>query len=96
MKNQQTSFSVRVSKGDFLFKALKAYTHYSKLSKEYSTYADKCIDDRELKNIYREFSSKSSDLSKRVMNIINMVNISSDEFVTVTEDIYNLIYKYES
>lgn len=92
MNNQQSLFSVRVSKAHFVLKALKAYTHYSKLSKEYSNYADKCIDDRELKNIYREFSSKSSDLSARVKNIINMVNISSDEFVDVTED----IYKYDS
>ena len=97
MNNQQTlPFSVRVSKADFVLKALKAYTYYSKLSKEYSTYADKCIDDRELKNIYREFSSKAFDLSERVKNIIGMVNISSDEFVDVTEDIYKLIYKYES
>ena len=61
MNNQHslpTQFSVRVSKEIFLFKALKAYTHYSKLSKQYSTDADKCIDDRELKNIYREFSLK--------------------------------------
>ena len=96
MNNQQASFSVRVSKEDFLIKALKAYTHYSKLSKEYSTDADKCIDDRELKNIYREFSSKSFDLSARVKNIISMVNTSSDEFVDVTEDIYKLIYKWDS
>ena len=99
MNNQQTpppQFSVRVSKVDFVLKALKAYTHYSKLSKEYSTYADKCIDDRELKNIYREFSSKSSDISERVKNIISMVNVSSDEFVNVTEDIYKLIYKCDS
>ena len=97
MNNQQTlPFSVRVSKADFVLKALKAYTHYSKLSKEYSNYADKCIDDRELKNIYREFSSKSSDLSERVKNIISMVNTSSDEFVDVTEDIYKLIYKCDS
>ena len=93
MNNQQVSFSVRVSKEDFLVNALKAYTHYSKLSKQYSTEHDKCIGDRELKSIYREFSSKSSDLSERVKNIINMVNISSDEFVDVTEDIYKLIYK---
>ena len=97
MNNQQTlPFSVRVSKVDFVLKALKAYPHYSKLSKEYSTCADKCIDDRELKNIYREFSSKAFDLSERVKNIIGMVNISSDEFVDVTEDIYKLIYKYDS
>ena len=55
MNNQQTTFSVRVSRVDFVLKALKAYTHYAKLSKEYSTDADKCIDDRELKNIYRVF-----------------------------------------
>ena len=96
MNNPQTQFSVRVSKGDFLVKAIRAYTHYSKLSKEFSTDADKCIDDRELKNIYREFSSKSFDLSERVKNITSMVNISSDEFVDVTEDIYKLIYKYDS
>ena len=97
MNNQQTlPFSVRVSKEDFLTKAKEAYTHYSKLSKEYSTDADKCIYDRELKNIYREFSSKAFDLSKRVKNIIGMVNISSDEFVDVTEDIYKLIYKCDS
>ena len=97
MNNQQTlPFSVRVSEVDFVLKALKAYTHYSKLSKQYSTDADKCIDDRGLKSIYREFSSKYSDLSARVMNIISMVNISSDEFVDVTEDIYKLIYKYDS
>ena len=94
--NNQQAFSVRVNKEDFLVKALKAYTHYSKLSKEYSTDADKCIDDRELKNIYREFSSKAFDLSARVKNIISMVNMSSDEFVGVTEDIYTLIYKCES
>ena len=88
MNNQQTLFSVRVSKEDFLIKALKACTHYSKLSKQYSTDADKCNDDREIKNIYREFSSKAFDLSARVMNIISMVTISSDEFVEVTEDIY--------
>ena len=97
MNNQQTlPFSVRVSKVDFVLKALKAYTHYSKLSKQYSTDADKCVDDRELKNIYREFSSKAFDLSERAKNIISMVNISSDEFVDVTEDIYKLIYKYDS
>ena len=91
--NNQQAFSVRVSKEIFLVKAIKSHTHYSKLSKQYSTDADKCIDDRELKNIYREFSSKAFDLSARTMNIISMVNISSDEFVTVTEDIYKLIYK---
>ena len=97
MNNQQTlPFSVRVNKIDFVLKAIDAYVYYSKLSKEYSTDADKCIDDRELKNIYREFSSKAFDLSERVKNIISMVNISSDEFVTVTEDIYKLIYKYDS
>ena len=99
MNNQHslpTQFSVRVSKVDFVLKALKAYTYYSKLSKEYSTDADKCIDDRELKNIYREFSSKAFDLSARVKNIISMVNTSSDEFVDVTEDVYKLIYKYNS
>ena len=96
MNNQQALFSVKVGKEDFLVKAKEAYTHYSKLSKEYSTDADKCIDDRELKNIYREFSSKSSDLSARVMNIINMVNTSSDEFVDVPEDIYKLIYNCDS
>ena len=97
MNNQQTPpFSVRVSKADFVLKALKAYTHYSKLSKKFSTDADKCIGDRELKNIYRGFSSKAFDLSERVKNIIGMVNISSDEFVDVTEDIYKLIYKYKS
>ena len=97
MNNQQTlPFSVRVSKVDFVLKALKAYTYYSKLSKEYSTDADKYIDDRELKDIYREFSSKAFDLSARVMNIISMVNISSDEFVDVTEDTYKLIYKYDT
>ena len=97
MNNQQTlPFSVRVSKVDFVLKALEAYTYYSKLSKEFSTDADKYIDDRELKNIYREFSSKYSDLSARVKNIISMVNISSDEFVDVTEDIYKLIYKCDS
>ena len=96
MNNQQTQFSVRVSKVDFVLKALKAYTYYSKLSKEFSTDADNCIGDRELKNIYREFSSKAFGLSARVMNIISMVNISSDEFVDVTEDIYKLIYKYDS
>ena len=97
MNNQQTlPFSVRVSKADFVLKALEAYTYYSKLSKEYSTDADKCVDDRKLKNIYREFSSKAFDLSARVKNIISMVNVSSDEFVDVTEDIYKLIYKCES
>ena len=94
--NNQQAFSVRVGRIEFVLKALKAYTHYSKLSKEYSTDADKCIDDRDLKNIYREFSSKAFDLSARVKNIISMVNISSDEFVDVTEDVYKLIYKYDS
>ena len=89
MNNQQTlPFSVRVSKADFALKALKAYTHYSKLSKQYSTEHGKYIDDKELKDIYREFSSKAFDLSARVKNVISMVNISSDEFVDVTEDIY--------
>ena len=97
MNNHQTlPFSVRVSKAAFALKALKAYTHYSKVSKEYSTDADKYIDDRELKDVYREYSLKTFDLSARVMNIISMVNISSDEFVDVTEDIYKLIYKYDS
>lgn len=31
--------------------------------------------------------------TERLKTIINMVNLSSDEFVTVTEDIYKLIYK---
>ena len=31
--------------------------------------------------------------TERLKTIINMVNISTDEFVTVTEDIYKLIYK---
>ena len=97
MNNQQTlPFSVRVSKADFVLKALKAYPHYSKLSKQYSTEHGKYIDDRELKDIYREFSSKTFDLSARVKNIISMVNISSDEFVDITEDVYELIYKYDS
>ena len=32
MNNQQTQFSVRVSKGDFLVKAIKAYHYYAKSS----------------------------------------------------------------
>ena len=72
MNNQQTlPFSVRVNKEDFSTKAIKAYHHYSKLSKQY-------LEDKEH--------------SERIMNIINMVSISSDEFVDVTEDIYKLIY----
>lgn len=71
MNNQQTQFSVRVSKKDFLFKSLKAYAYYAK-------------------------SISSVHNTKRLKTIISMVNISPDEFVNVTEDIYKLIYKCDS
>lgn len=71
MNNQQTQFSVRVSKGDFLVKSLKAYAYYAK-------------------------SISPTHNTERLKTIINMVNISTDEFVTVTEDIYKLIYKCDS
>ena len=69
MNNQQTQFSVRVSKEDFLAKVMKAYPYYAK--------------------------SYPHD-TKRLKTIIDMVNISTDEFVDVTEDIYKLIYKCDS
>ena len=96
MNNQQTQFSVRVSRVDFVIESLKAHTHYSKLYKQYSTEADECLDDSGLKDIYREFPLKAFDLSERVKTIISMVSTSPDEFVTVTEDIYKLIYKCDS
>lgn len=96
MNNQQTPFSVRVSRVDFVTEALKAYTHYSKLDKQYSIDADECVNDSGLKDTYRDFSSKAFELSERVKTIISMVSDSPDEFVNVTEDIYKMIYKCDS
>ena len=69
MNTQQTHFSVRVNKKDFLAKVMKSYPYYAK---------------------------SSIHNANRLKTIINMVHISSDEFVTVTEDIYKLIYKFDS
>ena len=96
MNNQQTIFSVRVSKVDFVLKALKAYTYYSKLSKESLEESNAYNRGEDLCGIYTEYYLNYKELSERVKNIISMVNISSDEFVDVTEDIYKLIYKYDS
>ena len=97
MNNQKTlPFSVRVSKVDFVLKALKAYTHYSKLSKQILEEYNACDTEGSLRRIYTGYYLDYKELSKRVTNIISMVNISSDEFVDVTEDIYKLIYKYDS
>lgn len=96
MNNQQTlqtQFSVRVNKEDFLIKAKEAYEDYSKLSKEHLEESIVHYEDRDLWSIYTGHYLNFERLSKRAMNIINMVNLSSDEFVTVTEDIYKLIYK---
>ena len=96
MNNQQTQFSVRVSKVDFVLKALKAYTYYSKLSKQSLEKSITCNTTGELSFKYTENYLNYKRLSKRVTTIINMVNTSSDEFVDVTEDIYKLIYKCDS
>lgn len=96
MNNQQTLFSVRVSKGDFLAKAKEAYEDYSELSEQYHKEYKIHFDDRDLRIIYTGHYLNASELSERVKTIISMVSHSSDEFVTVTEDIYKLIYKYAS
>ena len=96
MNNQQIQFSVRVTKGDFLAKAKEAYEDYSELSEQYHKEYKTHFDDRDLRIIYTEHYLNASELFKRVKNIISMVNISSDEFVDVTEDIYKLIYKCDS
>ena len=41
-------------------------------------------------------SASPTHNTERLKTIINMVNLSSDEFVTVTEDVYKLIYKFDS
>lgn len=95
MNNQQTQFSVRVSKVEFSLKALKAYTYYSKLYKQYSDEAEKCTDiNSRCLNIDVMLKLESS--INRLKTLISMVSHSSDEFVNVTEDIYNLIYKCDS
>ena len=96
MNNQQTLFSVRVGRVGFALKALKAYTCYSKLSKERLEESNVCDRGGDLWRIYTEYYLNYKELSERVTNIISMVNISSDEFVAVTEDIYKLIYKCDS
>lgn len=96
MNNQQTQFFVRVGRVEFTLKALKAYTYYSKVSKEYLEESNVHYEDRDLWSIYTGHYLNYERLSKRVMGIISMVNLSSDEFVDVTEDIYKLIYKYDS
>ena len=94
MNNQQTPpFSVRVSKEDFLTKAKEAYEQCSKLSKQSLEKSITCNTTGELSFKYTESYLNYKRLSKRVKNIISMVNISSDEFVDVTEDIYKLIYE---
>lgn len=96
MNNQQTQFSVRVSKVEFVLKALKAYTYYSKVSKQSLEESNAHNRGEDLWRIYTGHYLNYKELSERAMNIISMVNISSDEFVDVTEDIYKLIYKYDS
>ena len=96
MNNQQTQFSVRVSKVEFVLKALKAYTYYSKLSKQSLEESNACDTEGNLWRVYTGYYLNYKTLSKRVMNIISMVNTSSDEFVDVTEDIYKLIYNFNS
>lgn len=96
MNNQQTQFSVRVSKVDFLVKAKEAYEQYYKLSLQHFVKAKTISNNNPLIPTQLEHSSKYFGLSVRVMNITDMVNIFSDEFVDVTDDIYTLIYKYDS
>lgn len=97
MNNQQTlPFSVRVSKEDFLIKAKEAYEQYYKVSLQHFVKAKTLSNNNPLVSTQLEQSSKYFELSVRVMNITDMVNIFSDEFVDVTEDIYKLIYKCDS
>ena len=96
MNNQQTlPFSVRVSKADFVLKALKACTYYSKLYEQYSDEVGKCTDiNSRCLNIGVMLNLESS--INRLKTLISMVSDSPDEFVDVTEDIYKLIYKCDS
>jgi len=96
MNNQQTPFSVRVSRVDFAIEAIKALTHYSKLSEQYHKEYKTHFEDRDLRIIYTEHYLNASELSERVKTIISIVSTSPDEFVNVTEDIYKLIYKCDS
>lgn len=96
MNNHQTQFSVIVGKEDFVLKAKEAYEYYCKLHNRYLELSNTYYKDRDLYNTYTGYYLNFERLSKRAMNIINMVNLSSDEFVYVTEDVYKLIYKYDS
>jgi len=98
MNNQQTpplQFSVRVGRKEFALKAFKAYTYYSKLYEQYSDEVEKCTDiNSRCLNIGIMLNLESS--INRLKTLISMVSDSPDEFVTVTEDIYKLIYKCDS
>lgn len=116
MNNQQTQFSVRVRKEDFLVKAKDAYDCYSRISdvKDKYQYFRLCIElevlEKSLVNFYEGVKKPeildeirktrlrimSYEKSQDILSLISMVSISSDKFVTVTEDIYKLIYECDS
>ena len=91
MNNRQTQFSVRVNKKDFLVNAKESHERYSKL---YKRFFDEPDTDLRTHNIRIMFKLERDII--RIETLINMVNKSIDEFVTVTDDIYKLIYKCDS
>lgn len=112
MNNQQTQFSVRVSKEDFLVKAKEAYDHYYvntevrsesllNVEKQILSLCKTSYNVKRSLDLFKRITRHTSNIdnfkkAQRVLCVVGMVSISPDEFVTVTEDTYNLIYKCDS
>lgn len=112
MNNQQTQFSVRVSKEDFLVKAKEAYEYYSsntevrsepllEVEKQFLNLCKTSYNVKRRTDLLERLSKHTSNIenfekAQRVLLVIGMTSMSSDEFVDVTEDIYKLIYKHDS
>lgn len=112
MNNQQTQFSVRVSKEDFLVKSKETYEDYSsnteirselllEVEKQLLNLCKTSYNVKRRTDLLERITRHTSNIEnfekvQRVLLVIDMVNISTDEFVDVTEDIYNLIYKCDS
>lgn len=109
MNNQLTQFSVRMSKGDFLVEAKEAYEYYSsntevrsepllEVEKQLLNLCKTSYNVKRRTDLLERITRHTSNIenfekAQRVLFVIGMVDISPDEFVTVTEDIYKLIYK---
>ena len=109
---QQKQFSVRVSKEDFLVKAKEAYEYYFvntevrsepllDVEKQLLSICKTSYNVKRRTDLFERITRHTSNIdnfekAQRVLCVVGMVSISPDEFVTVTEDIYKLIYKYDS